>query len=124
MLCSLTLGLSILLKKLIGYTVLKGLKITPDQLEDREEEKKENKIKVKYPLFVKKSKENLFQRAGKDDFKGMKKQKQKDTRVLKRRNKRKNSPAKQETSNRKHGCGFKSHRSNLEDLPDYDPCTS
>ena len=58
---------------------LKNLKLSKEILEAEEKkneeiemQKNENKIKVNYPLFVKKSKSNMFKRAGKADLNKMK----------------------------------------------------
>ena len=47
-------------------------------------EKPENKVKVKYPLFVKKNAANMFEKAGEDDIYKEKERKTRFTRVAKR----------------------------------------
>lgn len=51
---------------------MKALKLSIDE-HDLRFKKREKKVKVNYPLFVKKSKSNMFKRAVKDDFKRKKK---------------------------------------------------
>lgn len=61
-----------LARKHIPKAYLKALKLSIDE-HDLRFKKREKKVKVNYPLFVKKSKSNMFQRAVKDDFKRKKK---------------------------------------------------
>ena len=67
-------GIIFLARKHIPENLLAVMKLT---LKDviTAESRKAKKVKVNYPLFVKKSKANMFQRAVKEDFKRKKKKK-------------------------------------------------
>ena len=61
-----------------GASLFASRRHIPDQVlkmigltlkEEEKKKKKEKKVKVNYPLFVKKSKANMFKRAVRDDFK-------------------------------------------------------
>lgn len=60
-------------RKHVPPAYLKVMKLSIDENELKLR-KKEKKVKVNYPLFVKKSKSNMFKRAVKGDFKRKKKE--------------------------------------------------